>query len=109
VTGKHPTKPLIAFQPFQAGILFTAGYFTTPEASEDESGILRLINLGNRAAIIGRYVLYSDDPVEPYLNIEAWYPDPYEKAAFGAFFDGWLNELERFFTANETLGRKYIQ
>ena len=103
--GRHASKPLIAVGEYKAGILFTAVYFATEAAGDDELGFLRFVNEGNRKAQIARYITYEND----FITAEAWFPDHYERVPFGAFFEGWLDEMKTFLADETGPGRKYLK
>jgi hypothetical protein len=84
----HSTKLNMTFRMNKGGILFTAFCGTQPQAKKDRKGFLELLNQLNSKASVVRFYADSDSD----LAIEAWYPDRYDRTAFGAFMDVWDTE-----------------
>ena len=84
--------------------MFSAMYWTTASAKENEAGFLKFVNDGNLSSYIARFVVYKND----HVSVEAWFPDHYERRAFGAFFEEWLEEIE-LFTKGDVQSRKYLK
>jgi len=107
IFAKHPDKPAVAFQLFKGGVLFLTGYSAKKTVMEDRVGFLEFVNRANKDAGIGRFV--ADFKGEPQLMVEAWYPNEYERTAFGAFFENWISELTTYLEREAETGRKYLE
>lgn len=82
---RHPRKLNFAMRPLAGGILFTAIFGCSEDAKRNRPGYLEMINSLNDKAVIARF--YADKDSDFF--IEAWHPDHYERAAFGAFMQVW--------------------
>ena len=79
----HATLFNLIIQEFNAGYLFSVWLATNDKAKSDHSAIMESINAFNREATVCRSYIDKDLG----LWIEAWYPDLYDKAAFGTFVE----------------------
>jgi hypothetical protein len=103
--GGHASRPLIGLSEYEHGILFTAVYFATTAAAEDEIGFVGFANSANTGSRIARYGVYKND----HLTVEAWFPNFYNRPAFGTFFESWLEEMKDFFDGEQDQTKKYLK
>ncbi|MHB1296552.1 MAG: hypothetical protein ACYC4R_16360 [Anaerolineae bacterium] len=84
----HPKRLNLAIRPLAGGILITAIFGCSATAKRDRRGYMELINGWNNGAAVARF--YADKDSDLFL--EAWYPDNYDRAAFGTFMDAWEHD-----------------
>ncbi len=83
VRARHARYFNLVMQYIGGGILFTSFTGHQPSADREKGRFLEAINNANKAVLVCR--LYSDKDND--LVIEAWYPDSYDRAKFGAFIE----------------------
>ncbi|MGQ9829933.1 MAG: hypothetical protein ACUVSW_18950 [Roseiflexus sp.] len=91
VLARHSTKPNIAVQTFNEGVLFTSIYSCEEMAALDRIGFLEFINTANRNATISRYYVNAQDN----FFLEAWYTGDYRQVDFARFVGLWEMDFER--------------
>jgi len=99
---KHPRKFNVSIRPLAGGILFTTIFGCQDNAKRSKLGYLEMINSLNANAAIARF--YADKDSD--LFIEAWHPDYYERASFGAFMQIWDRDCNLLTANSEAL--KYL-
>ncbi len=83
VLARHAKKLNLMVRSFAGGVLLTAILSAGPGAHRDRIGYLEMINGFNQEAAVVRF--YADEDADLFL--EAWYPDEYDRQAFGAFLE----------------------
>jgi hypothetical protein len=82
-TARHPQKFTLMVKPFVGGVLLTAAFGASDQAKRDLSGYKAFANACNKSALVARF--YVDDDLD--LMIEAFYPNVYDRSAFGQFYE----------------------
>ncbi len=99
---RHPRRFNMVVRPLAGGVLFTAIFGASDNATRDRLGYLEMINALNANAGIARF--YADKDAD--LFIEAWHPDYYDRADFGVFLEKLERDHHLLFGAE---GRKYLR
>jgi len=97
VKAKHPQKLNILLKPLAGGVLFASIFRCSPLAKRDRLGYLNLINSLNNGAAVVRF--YADK--ESNFFVEAWHPDNYDRAGFGAFMELWDRDCAQLLRSDE--------
>ena len=101
----HPNKIRFSMSSFRGGLLLMAPYEVKKDVAFDDREFRNLLNEGNRNAAIGRLVW---DEAHKTLFAEAWYPNAYEIAAFGQFFDQWVDDIVGYLNKNREIASRYL-
>lgn len=84
----------LVFYDLEGGVIFAAARSVdNVKVAQEPLEFLRKVNEANDASRISRFVTRSGSPSHVYLGIEAWFPNPYDAAGFGAFFADWIHEV----------------
>ena len=104
IIAKHPTRFNLVLRETELGVPFTAYLRTNELVKSAKSDVLSCINALNQESILLRF--YVDEDL--VFSIEAWHPNYYEKAEFGAFID-LLNQDMRLLFDDGIGMSKYLQ
>jgi hypothetical protein len=71
---------------FEYGILLSMYLILNSQGTKNIGTVLERVNEFNKEARVSRCTLINVDNI-PFLSIEAYFPNAYEKSAFGIFLD----------------------
>jgi hypothetical protein len=94
---RHARKYNLLVRRLSGGFLFTTIFAGDKEFDGlNNIDLLKSLNFLNKEAIVSRF--YVDDDCD--LFMEAWYPDYYDRIAFGLFFDILERDMKQMAKSN---------
>jgi hypothetical protein len=101
-------KPVFGFFEYRDGVLFMCSFDVQQKAFEDTPReFLEFVNSANVGSKISRFYWEGGSP-KAQLFVEAWFPNWYERKAFGLFIDTYFEDMGRPFLAFPDVARRFI-